>query len=99
MVNYPAGSGRKEKIQSPSDVIGSDVTGMKKRKWAAGLIIACVLCFSGCGQGEEQHEEALFVLDRKESDCYNKSIVNMLFSGRSINESKRGFNACIQYIV
>ena len=72
---------------------------MKKWKRAAGLIAAGALCLSGCGTAQERHEEALFVLDRKESDCYNNSIVNKLFSGRSINESKRGFNACIQYTV
>ena len=72
---------------------------MKKRKRAAGLIAAGMLCLSGCGTAQERHEEALFVLDRKESDCYNDSIVNNLFSGRSINESKRGFDACVQYTV
>ena len=65
----------------------------------AGLIAAGILCLSGCGTVQERHEEALFVLDRKESDCYNDSIVNNLFSGRSINESKRGFDACVQYTV
>ena len=44
---------------------------MKKRKRAAGLIAAGILCLSGCGTAQERHEEALFVLDRKESDCYN----------------------------
>ena len=44
---------------------------MKKRKRAAGLIAAGILCLSGCGTVQERHEEALFVLDRKESDCYN----------------------------
>lgn len=72
---------------------------MKKRKRAAGLIAAGILCLSGCGTVQERHEEALFVLDRKESDCYNDSIVNNFFSGRSINESKRGFDACVQYTV
>ena len=70
---------------------------MKKRKRAAGLIAAGILCLSGCGTAQERHEEALFVLDRKESDCYNDSIVNNFFSGRSINESKGGFHACAQY--
>ena len=38
---------------------------MKKRKRAAGLIAAGILCLSGCGTAQERHEEALFVLDLK----------------------------------
>ena len=82
------------------------------RKWRMAFVLAavCAFCITGCGSDRDWSEEkgelvkagksqSFFVLDRKESDCYNKSIANMLFSGRSINESKRGFNACIQYTV
>lgn len=72
------------------------------------LAAVCAFCIIGCGSDRDWSEEkgelvkagksqSFFVLDRKVRDCYNEFIVKKEINRRRTNESKRGFDACVQY--